>query len=192
MFPDGIRRTFSASVSHPLPNFARKAANLPASSSSTFSSFCELGFHSGAFRMSFALLYTGCGLVVRSVKELPSDSVMSCVKVYGRFGRLRSVAWRTWVVGRTWGCIECRSARRAPIEGIGEAIACGMVVVLRLEMKLDKVRTSEMCRCDAWRQTIFLASLSTLPSQRHSGRPCRPPCQCALLNELNSMPKSSL
>jgi hypothetical protein len=48
--------TFSASTSHPLPNFARNAASFPASSSSTFSSFCELGFHSGALRMSLALL----------------------------------------------------------------------------------------------------------------------------------------
>lgn len=78
-----LRRTFSASVSasHPRPNFVLKAANLPASSSSTFSSFCELGFHSGEFRMSFALWYTGCGFVVRRVKELPSERVMSCVKV---------------------------------------------------------------------------------------------------------------
>lgn len=54
-----ILHTFSASVSQPLPNFARKAANFPASSSSTFNSFCELGFHNGAFLISFALLYTG-------------------------------------------------------------------------------------------------------------------------------------
>jgi hypothetical protein len=74
-------RTFSASVSHPLPNFARKAASFPASSSSTFSSFCELGFQSGAFRISLALLYTGWGFVVRRVKELPSERVMSWVNV---------------------------------------------------------------------------------------------------------------
>jgi hypothetical protein len=58
-----------------------KEASLPASSSSTFSSFCELGFHSGEFRISFALLYTGCGFVVRRVNELPSERVMSWVKV---------------------------------------------------------------------------------------------------------------
>lgn len=115
--------TFSASVSQPLPNLALKAASRPASSSSTFNSFCELGFHSGAFLMSFALLYTGCGFVVRRVKEDPSERVMSCVKVYGRFGRLRSVACRTWVVGRICDCIDCRSTRRAPNEGIGEVIA---------------------------------------------------------------------
>jgi hypothetical protein len=119
--------TFSASVSasQPLPNFALKAANFPASSSSTFNSFCELGFHSGEFRISFALLYTGCGFVVRSVKELPSERVMSWVKVYGRFGRRRSVACRTWFVGRIWGFIDCRSTRNALIEGIGDAIGIG-------------------------------------------------------------------
>lgn len=34
-----FKRTFSPSLSHPVPNFALKAANLPASSSSTLSSF---------------------------------------------------------------------------------------------------------------------------------------------------------
>lgn len=121
------RHAFSASTSHPLPNFALKAASFPASSSSTFNSFCELGFHNGAFRISLALLYTGCGFVVRRVKELPSDSVMSWVKVYGRFGRLRSVACRTWVFWHMRGWIECRRARRALIEGIGDAIG-GCVV----------------------------------------------------------------
>jgi hypothetical protein len=121
--------TFSASTSHPLPNLALNAANFPASSSSTLSNFCELGFHSGAFRMSLALLYTGCGFVVRSVKELPSERVMSCVNVYGRFGLLRSVACRTWFVWCIWGWIDCRKTRRALIEGIGEAMGgCGEAV----------------------------------------------------------------
>jgi hypothetical protein len=59
---------------------------------------------------------------VRSVKELPSERVMSWVKVYGRFGRRSSVACRTWFVCRIWGFIDCRSTRNALIEGIGEAI----------------------------------------------------------------------
>lgn len=58
-----VARTWEAS--HPLPNFALNAASLPASSSSTFSSFCELGFHSGVLRVSLVALYTGMGDVVR-------------------------------------------------------------------------------------------------------------------------------
>lgn len=40
----------------------------------------------------------GMGEVVRWVKVLPSERVTSWVKVYGRFGRRRSEAWRIcWV-----------------------------------------------------------------------------------------------
>lgn len=59
---------------------------------------------------------------MRCTKDEPSDRVMSCVKVYGRFGRRRSVACRTCVVGRIWGLMECRKRRRALGDGIGEAI----------------------------------------------------------------------
>lgn len=53
--------------------------------------------------MSLLERYTGNGDVVRVVKALPSESVTSCVKVYGRFGRRRRRAcrhdWHTYVVG---------------------------------------------------------------------------------------------
>lgn len=67
----------SAFASQPRPNLARKAANFPASSSSTFNSFCELGFHKGVLRWSLVLLYTGAGEVVRCRNVEPSESVTS-------------------------------------------------------------------------------------------------------------------
>lgn len=81
-------------ASNPVPNRARNPDNLPASSSSTFCKALELGFHKGAFLVSRVHLYTGCGEVVRIVNALPSESVTSCVKVYGLFGRRNSRAWR--------------------------------------------------------------------------------------------------
>jgi hypothetical protein len=44
------------------------------------------------------------------------------------------------VVGRIWDCSDCRSTRRAPIEGIGEAIGGAGIVVVVVED--EKMRTS--------------------------------------------------
>ena len=53
------------------------------------------------FLTSFVVRYTGCGDVVRCRYELPSVRVTNWVKVYGRFGRRRRVAflvcWRQWL-----------------------------------------------------------------------------------------------
>jgi len=50
--------------------------------------------------MSLFDRYTGSGDVVRCIKALPSVSITSWVKVYGRLGRLIKVAcrvcWRFW------------------------------------------------------------------------------------------------
>ena len=54
---------------------------MPASSSSTFNSFCELGFHRGVLRVSLVALYTGRGEVVRWTKDEPSERVTSWVNV---------------------------------------------------------------------------------------------------------------
>ena len=45
----------------------------------------------------------GAGEVVRCRYVLPSDSVIICVKVYGRLGRRSSEAWRICVVRRQEG-----------------------------------------------------------------------------------------
>lgn len=67
----------------------------------------------------------GMGEVVRWVKVLPSESVTSCVKVYGRFGRRSSeacrICWQViWVAADTlvrrrsgWGSIV------AVVDGVG-------------------------------------------------------------------------
>lgn len=87
----------TASASHPLPNLPLNLFNLPASSSSTFANFCDDGFHSGEFLVSLVERCIGIGEVVRWRYVEPSESVIICVKVYGRLGRRRREACRVWL-----------------------------------------------------------------------------------------------
>jgi hypothetical protein len=95
-----------------------------------------LGCHSGWLRVSFVDRKIGAGDVVRCVYVEPSDSVISCVKVYGRCGRRSREAWRTWAVAVALEVSGERLARRRvwdgreAIVGVGCLIRLSVVVVV--------------------------------------------------------------
>jgi len=152
----------TASASQPLPNRALNLRNRPASSSSTFNSFVRLGFHRGLLRASLLLLYTLAGLVVRWTKELPSDSVISCVKVYGLLGRRSSEACRHC-------CVEVQRGVMEPNRGADCLIKA--IVVLRCELSSSSKQRfgGDADFVESW-QDIFLPPQGPVISSSSSAK----------------------
>lgn len=105
--------------------------------------------------MSLVDLYTGTGEVVRCRNVLPSERVMSCVKVYGRFGRRRSVACRHCEQMKVVGCfMVCEAAVRRRVVWRDMGIDMSVVEDTIREDSVDSVQLIELCR--AWSVQVRL------------------------------------
>lgn len=86
--------------------------------------------------------YTGVGDVVRCVYVLPSDRVTSCVNVYGRCGRRRSVACRHCVQTYVVVVVDVVVVE-AVVEAVGVVVR-GTIVVIVAAVRRNGVASDMM------------------------------------------------